>query len=113
ILGIPQDASGAFRVYRLDRVPRQIFQLVKSTGYAFFLESLYIFNRNRLIIGEVPIILPGRTSGSSKMLVSDALNSISIILELFVTNIRYPGRFLIKKEPAARMSGKNCIRHDN
>ena len=68
MLGIPQDASGAFRAYRLDRLPREIFALVRSRGYSFFFESsLFVFNRNGVSIAEVPIVLPARTYGHSKM----------------------------------------------
>ena len=40
VLGIKHDATGAFRVYRLHRIPRETFDLVRSRGYAFFFESL-------------------------------------------------------------------------
>ncbi|MEI8312405.1 MAG: glycosyltransferase, partial [Verrucomicrobiota bacterium] len=67
VLGISQDASGAFRVYRLDRLPADVFDIVRSKGYSFFFESLFILNRNGYTIGEVPITLPARTYGHSKM----------------------------------------------
>ncbi|MEI8342716.1 MAG: glycosyltransferase, partial [Verrucomicrobiota bacterium] len=73
VLGVPQDASGAFRAYRLDRLPREVFHLVKSRGYSFFFESLFIMNRNGFSIVEVPIVLPARTYGHSKMSTQAAL----------------------------------------
>ena len=39
VLGVPQDASGAFRACRLDRIPRDLFSLIKSRGYSFFVSS--------------------------------------------------------------------------
>ena len=99
VLGISQDASGAFRVYRLDRLPRDAFRLVKSQGYAFFFESLYILNRNRIAIAEVPICLPARTYGSSKMSASAALRSARYVFELFFANVRRPEQFLIERSP--------------
>lgn len=95
VLGIPQDASGAFRVYRLDRIPSELFSLVKSRGYAFFFESLFIINRNGFSVSEVPIKLPARTYGHSKMSKSLALQSGCYIFELWVANLRKPEQFLM------------------
>ena len=95
ILGIPQDASGAFRVYRLDRIPADIFGLVKSKSYAFFFESMFVFNRNKLSIQEIPITLPARTYGNSKMSTKAAFKSASYIFELAMQNIRRPEQFLL------------------
>ncbi len=36
LLGMPYDATGAFRLYNLQRVPRNLFAAVKSRSYAFF-----------------------------------------------------------------------------
>ena len=96
VLGIPQDASGAFRVYRLDRVPRPIFQLVRTRGYSFFFESLFIFNRNSLSIAEYPIVLPARTYGHSKMSIAAAAKSAAYVFELYVSSLRRPEQFLLE-----------------
>jgi dolichol-phosphate mannosyltransferase len=98
ILGIPQDASGAFRAYRMDRIPADIFGLVKSKSYAFFFESMFVFNRNKLSIQEIPITLPARTYGNSKMSTQAALNSARYIFELAIQNIRRPEQFLLPSQ---------------
>jgi dolichol-phosphate mannosyltransferase len=98
VLGIPQDASGAFRVYRLDRIPADIFGLVKSKSYAFFFESMFIFNRNKLSIQEISIALPARTYGNSKMSTKVAFNSARYIFELAIQNIRRPEQFLLPSQ---------------
>lgn len=87
LLGMSYDASGAFRLYRLERIPRKIFSLVVSKGYSFFLESLYILNLNGLKIGEIPIKLPARTYGHSKMALKDILLSTNLILSLYIRSI--------------------------
>jgi len=103
VLGMPYDASGAFRVYRLDRLPRQVFLLVKSRGYSFFFECLFILIRNGFSVAEVPIILPARTYGSSKMTARDASGSACYVFELFFENLRRPEQFLLKNNaPVAR-----------
>jgi dolichol-phosphate mannosyltransferase len=98
VLGVPQDASGGFRCYRLGRLPRQVFRLVKARGYAFFFESLFILNRNRFTITEVPIVLPARTYGHSKMSGSAALRSGLHIFELWLANLRRPEQFLVERK---------------
>ena len=69
MLGISQDATGAFRAYNLTTIRRDLFDLVQSNGYAFFFESMLVLQRNGLAIAEIPITLPARTYGSSKMTV--------------------------------------------
>ena len=83
LLEMPYDASGAFRVYRLDRIPEQIFDLVFSQSYSFFFESLYVLTLNRVKVFEVPIIMPKRAYGHSKMGVGDALASLRLLFILW------------------------------
>ncbi len=96
MLGMPYDASGAFRAYRLDRLPREVFGLVKSRGYSFFFESLFILVRNEFPISEVPIVLPARTYGHSKMDASAALKSLRYVFELSIAQLRRPEQFLLE-----------------
>ena len=67
LLQLPQDATGALRVYQLGAIPRELFDRVRSCGYSFFFESLFVLHRNGFAIEEMPIALPARTYGSSKM----------------------------------------------
>ena len=96
VLGIPQDASGAFRAYRLDRLPRAVFSLVKTRGYSFFFESLFVLNKNSFAIGEIPIVLPARTYGHSKMDFAAAVRSARFVFELCLAAIRRPEQFLLE-----------------
>ncbi|MBI4346111.1 MAG: glycosyltransferase [Elusimicrobia bacterium] len=82
-LGLPYDATGAFRAYRLDRIPRRLFGLVRSPGYSFFFESLYALHSNRFKIVEVPIVLPARTYGTSKMALSEVFGSLRRLVSLY------------------------------
>lgn len=76
VLSMPQDASGSFRLYRLDRIPREAFAKVRNRGYSFFWESLFVLKECGMEIGEVPIDLPARTYGTSKMRLSDILDGV-------------------------------------
>jgi dolichol-phosphate mannosyltransferase len=101
ILGVPEDASGAFRTYRLDRIPRDLFRLIKSRGYSFFFESLFIIHKNAFSVAEVGIVLPARTYGNSKMTTSAALRSARFVFELFFADLRRPEQFLLERKMPA------------
>jgi dolichol-phosphate mannosyltransferase len=93
MLGISQDATGAFRAYNLATIPRALFGLVQSKGYAFFFESMLVLQRNGFAIAEIPITLPARTSGSSKMTIHEVRRSVSTLITLFIQDQTNPGRF--------------------
>jgi len=42
MLGLRYDATGAYRLYRLDRIPKDAFEAVRATGYSFFFESMHV-----------------------------------------------------------------------
>jgi dolichol-phosphate mannosyltransferase len=73
LLGMRYDATGAFRCYALDRLPRSIFSRVPAIDYAFFFQSLHILHLNGRSVAEIPIFLPARVYGSSKMAYGDIL----------------------------------------
>jgi len=83
LLGLKYDSTGAFRLYRLDRIPHAAFNLVRSNGYSFFFESLYILNLSLYPIHEIPIALPPRTYGSSKMSYVEAFKSVKMLFEIY------------------------------
>ena len=95
---MPYDASGAFRLYNLSKINQNLFFLVQSKGYSFFFESLFILNLNRLKIKEIPINLPARTYGTSKMTWSDALNSLNFLILLFFRKLFRKKNLIIKSK---------------
>jgi dolichol-phosphate mannosyltransferase len=95
LLRLPQDATGALRIYRLGRIPRELFDRVRSFGYSFFFESLFVLHRNGFAIEEMPIALPARTFGSSKMSWRETVRSASRLLKLYWAAIRQPASFLL------------------
>ena len=95
MLKMPYDATGAFRLYRLDRIPAEVFGRVTGKGYSFFFESLTILNLNRLRIKEIPIALPPRTYGHSKLRFHDMVQWLIFMLSM-AWNIRFNSRkFLV------------------
>jgi dolichol-phosphate mannosyltransferase len=83
LLLMPYDASGAFRLYNIENIPLKTFELTTSRGYSFFFESLFILHLNNHSIKEIPIDLPSRTYGHSKMTINDAWQSLRYLLVLF------------------------------
>ena len=82
LLGLPQDATNAFRFYRLANIPRGLWDMVESPGYSFFFETLLRLSVNGLRVGEIPIDLPARTYGHSKMRFSDIRHSVLFLFDL-------------------------------
>jgi dolichol-phosphate mannosyltransferase len=91
-LGIPFDATGALRVYRIERIPRRAFELAQSDGYAFLFESLLLIASNGFSIRQLPIILPGRITGHSKLRFSDLQHSVSLLFQYFIIRMFLPER---------------------
>ena len=87
LLNMPYDASGAFRLYKLDKIKPGVFDLVQSNGYSFFFESLFILHMNKYKIREIPTELPARTYGHSKMTLKDIRTSIIQLLTTFKRKI--------------------------
>jgi SAM-dependent methyltransferase len=95
LLQLPQDATGALRVYQLGAIPQELFDRVRSGGYSFFFESLFLLHRNGFAIEEMPIALPARTYGSSKMSWSETGRSVSRLLKLYRATLCRPESFLL------------------
>jgi len=93
LLKMDYDATGALRAYRLSGIPREVFGMVTSQGYAFFFESLFLLHRNGLTVAELPIDLPSRTYGHSKMSFWEAYRSFKQVVALFLASTMDPAQF--------------------
>jgi len=93
LLGLPADASGAFRAYHLSEIPPAIFDMAVSRSYSFFFESLFILARSGYQVTEIPIVLPARTYGHSKLTFREAFRSFRYLVRLAVENAVFPARF--------------------
>lgn len=82
LLGMPYDATGALRLYRLDRIPAGAFDAVTGPGYEFFFESLFILCQQGARVREIAIPLPKRAYGHSKMTPRDVLTGVGMLLRL-------------------------------
>jgi dolichol-phosphate mannosyltransferase len=93
LLGIPYDATGALRLYDLRRIPRELFALSTTSAYAFFYESLFILHLNGFRVRQIPIVLPARVYGSSKLTVREAVRSARFLLYLWFDEFTRPERY--------------------
>lgn len=83
LLNVNLDSSGAFRCYNLDNIKKNHFNLITGLSYSFFWESLFIFKEKNYKIFEIPINLPYRKNGSSKITMKDIIGSFLLILYFF------------------------------
>lgn len=101
LLGLPADASGAFRAYHLTAIPPAIFDMAVSRSYSFFFESLFILAQNRYKVTEIPIVLPARTYGHSKLTFREAFRSFRYLVRLAAENAVFPARFRLGRHTYA------------
>ena len=88
-LGISIDASGAFRCYNLNNIKSKDILSAKDDGYSFFWESIFILFKKKYLIHEIPIELPYRSVGSSKMKFADIMNALIYIFIISMKKSKY------------------------
>ncbi len=79
-----RDNSGAFRCYRVSKLAEIDLDQVRSRGYSFQEEILFWCQEVGCRIGETPIVFRDRRAGSSKLVLSEAVAALGILLQLGV-----------------------------
>ena len=87
LLSIPYDSSGAFRCINCQKVPLSDLILAKDDGYSYFWESIFILHKKKYRIEQIPVQLPYRKIGSSKMNMKDIFFSIYYLMIVFLKKI--------------------------
>ena len=87
LLSISYDSSGAFRCIDCQKVDLSDLILAKNDSYSYFWESIFILHRKKYLIGQIPVQLPHRTIGSSKMTMKDIFFSIYYLMMVFLKKI--------------------------
>lgn len=82
LLNIEFDSSGAFRCYDIKKIKLKDILIAENESYSFFWESIFILSK-KYEIREIPIKLPGRLSGSSKMRFIDIFSAVIYLLKVF------------------------------
>ena len=91
-LDMPYDATGGLRLYSIKKIPRLIFERAAATGYFFLIEILLLLHVNGFTIRELPVILPARILGNSKMSLQEIRRSITLIFSYFLIRSFLPER---------------------
>lgn len=87
LLGLsPRDCSGAFRCYRVELLRKLDLNSIRSRGYSFQEEILWLLKRAGARFGETPILFADRERGQSKINGREALAALWIIFRLGVKN---------------------------
>jgi len=87
LLSMPYDSSGAFRCINCKKISLPDLILAKNNSYSYFWESIFILHRKKYLIGQIPIYLPFRIYGSSKMRIRDIYFSIYYLMIVFLKRI--------------------------
>ena len=87
LLFMPYDASGAFRCINCRKVKLKDLILAKQDSYSYFWESLFILYKKKYKISQIPIQLPYRYVGSSKLQIKDIIFSLYYLMIVFVKKI--------------------------
>lgn len=76
-LRVPFDASTGFRAYRLTPTLLDALESSPSSSYGFLVESMGILTAAKFVVGEIPVVLPSRTYGHSKMRLRDLAETLA------------------------------------
>lgn len=76
------DSSGAFRCYNSKKIKINDILSARNNGYSFFTESTIILSK-KYKIDQIPILLPKRYAGSSKMNFADILLGFFSIMLIY------------------------------
>jgi dolichol-phosphate mannosyltransferase len=82
-LGLPvQDASGAFRAYRVSVLKQLDFEALTADGYAYLEEILWHLHQRGARFAEVPIRFADRRAGASKVHAGEAWGKARLLARL-------------------------------
>ena len=88
LLGLKsKDCSGAYRCYRTALLAKLDFDAIRSRGYSFQEEILWLLKRLGARFGETPIVFVDRQRGTSKIDSKEAVAALRIIMALGLRNI--------------------------
>jgi dolichol-phosphate mannosyltransferase len=83
----PKDVSGGFRCYRVSKLAELRLDEIRSRGYSFQEEILWMLRRRGARFGETPILFADRERGQSKINRAEAWAAMRIILQLGFKNL--------------------------
>ncbi len=81
-----RDCSGSFRCYRIERLRQIDFSQMRSRGYSYLEELLWMLKRAGARIEEMPITFVDRQQGQTKINTREALTALWLLLRLGIAN---------------------------
>ena len=87
ILGIKFDTTSGYRLYNLKYIDENFFKEVIANDYSFFIESGFYIHTRKLSFLEIPLILPKRSIGHSKLRLIHIIIALKLVAKLFIIRI--------------------------
>jgi dolichol-phosphate mannosyltransferase len=88
LLGLKtRDNSGSFRCYRVSKLAEVDLDQIRSRGYSFQEEILFLCRQVGCRMGEAPIIFENRRAGVSKINSREAVEALLVIFQLGIGRI--------------------------
>ena len=88
LLGLrARDATAGFRCYRREVLETLSIDSIKSSGYSFLIEMLFLVENAGYRVGEVPIIFEDRKRGQSKISQQEIVRALNTVFRLFFHRI--------------------------
>lgn len=89
ILGLnARDTTAGFRLYRREVLESIPLDKIRSSGYSFLVEMLYLCERQGWLVGEVPIVFEDRREGTTKISSREILKGQMTVLRLIFMRVR-------------------------
>lgn len=82
LLGLHFDATNALRIYRVAALDLDEIRAIRADGYSFMFEVLFDCQKNGMKIEQIPVHLPLRQGGKSKISRVEVLKAIRGLLRL-------------------------------
>jgi dolichol-phosphate mannosyltransferase len=88
LLGLrTRDNSGSFRCYRVSKLAAIDLDRLRSRGYSYLEEILFLCRQAGCRMGETPILFEDRRAGVSKINLREVVEALRIILQLGISRV--------------------------
>lgn len=83
VLGLPAtDCTAGYRGYRRPVLESAPLERIRSNGYSFLIEMLFLCAQKGYTVGEIPILFANRQMGSSKISKAEILRALQTVARL-------------------------------
>jgi len=86
-LNIEFDTSTGFRMYKLECFKNDFFDFIDSEDYSFFIQSGFYIKRKQMKVMEIPVNMPKRRYGDSKMKMKHILTALILVFRLWLIKL--------------------------